>query len=92
MYYNNGDKYEGDLKNDKKYGQGILITKEGEIYDGDWKNDEKDGKGILKLSNGNTYFGYFKKNEKHGSGYYSEMSIQENWINGEKVENSNNNP
>ena len=36
MKYNNGDKYNGNFKNDIKEGKGILITSEGK-YECNWK-------------------------------------------------------
>ena len=40
MHYKNGDKYEGDGKNDEREGKGIMHYKNGDKYDGDWKNDK----------------------------------------------------
>ena len=49
MYYNNGDKYEGDYKTGKKEGKGIYYYNNGERYEGDFKNDKREGKGIFYL-------------------------------------------
>ena len=46
-YYNDGERYEGDWKNDLKDGKGIYYYNDGERYEGDWKNDLKQGKGIF---------------------------------------------
>ena len=35
-YYENGDKYEGDWKNNLKDGEGILYFKKGDLYKGNW--------------------------------------------------------
>ena len=40
MYWNDGHRYEGDWKNDKREGKGIMYYNNGEIDNGDWKNDE----------------------------------------------------
>ena len=47
MYYNNGDIYEGDWKNDEKEGKGTEYYNrddqfKGDKYVGDWKNCKKD--------------------------------------------------
>ncbi len=39
MYYNNGDRYEGDWRNGVREGEGILFYKNGKKDKGDWKND-----------------------------------------------------
>ena len=41
MCYNDGSRYEGDWKNDKKQGKGIIFYNNGSRYEGDWKNDKK---------------------------------------------------
>ena len=38
MYYKNGDRYEGDWKNDKKEGKGIYYYKNGDREMGDFSN------------------------------------------------------
>jgi len=47
----NGDKYEGDWKDDLKNGKGVIYYANGEIYDGEWKNDKYCGKGkrVIKV-------------------------------------------
>ena len=39
MYYNNGDRYEGEFKNGVREGEGILFYKNGQKDKGVWKND-----------------------------------------------------
>jgi hypothetical protein len=39
MYYNNGDKYEGEWINNDKYGFGIMYYNNGDIKIGMWKDD-----------------------------------------------------
>ena len=40
-YYSNGNKYEGQWKDDKKDGYGIYYYSNGEKYEGQWKDDKK---------------------------------------------------
>ena len=47
MYYKNGDRYDGEWKNDDREGMGILYYKNGDRYDGELKNDKREGMGIL---------------------------------------------
>ena len=44
MDYSNGDKYEGDWKDNKIHGKGKLTCAGGGVYEGYWK-DGKKGKG-----------------------------------------------
>ena len=41
MYYNNGDRYEGEWKNDKPEGKGIFYNNIGNIYEGYYKNGSR---------------------------------------------------
>ncbi len=45
-YLNNGDKFEGEYKNDKAEGKGIYYYINGNKYDIEWKNDKTEGKVI----------------------------------------------
>ena len=53
--YKNGDKFVGQLSNNKKNGRGTSKSHNGMIYDGDYKDDERHGYGIEKDQNGNKY-------------------------------------
>ena len=46
---NDSDRYEGELKNDKREGKGIMYYNNGKIEDGDWKEDKFQKKGFLNL-------------------------------------------
>jgi hypothetical protein len=43
--YANGNKYEGEVQNDKKDGRGVFEYANKDKYDGLWRDDKKDGKG-----------------------------------------------
>ena len=47
MYWNNGDRYEGEYKNDNREGKGIMFYNNGKIENGEWKNDEFKKKGFF---------------------------------------------
>ena len=71
MYYGNGDVYNGEWKNSKKNGKGIIVYKSGNKYDGYWEEGKKSGKGIYYFKNGVFY--YKDKNlEEEGLRWYFE--------------------
>ena len=51
-YHKNGNKYEGDWKNEKRDGKGIFYWNDGRKYEGDFKNNIREGNGILYYTNG----------------------------------------
>ena len=63
MYYKNGNKYEGEWKNDKKEGKGLFYWNNGDRYEGEWKNDNIEGKGIKYYKNGKIEDGNWKNNQ-----------------------------
>ena len=48
----NGDRYDGEYKNDKKCGLGIYQFASGFEYNGEFLNDKRHGLGELKLQDG----------------------------------------
>lgn len=50
LSYMNGEKYEGDWKEDRKEGVGKWYYTNGCYYDGEWKNDSMNGRGRLENS------------------------------------------
>ncbi|MAI03149.1 MAG: hypothetical protein CMQ75_01295 [Gammaproteobacteria bacterium] len=67
----NGDKYVGEWKDDKKYGQGTYTFANGDKYVGEWKDDKRHGQGTSTYANGDKYVGEFKDDKKHGQGTYT---------------------
>ena len=68
-YYKNGDKYEGNWKDNKKDGKGSFYYNEKEeVYKGNFINDYPNGNGIYYFKNGDRYEGLFKDGKKHGEG------------------------
>ena len=60
-YYDNGDRYEGDWRNDKAEGKRIYYFNNGDRYEGDYRNDKKEGKEIYYYTSGNRYEGDWRK-------------------------------
>jgi len=49
-YINDGYKYSGEFKNNKRHGIGTAYFESGDIYQGNFKDDLQNGKGLCKLS------------------------------------------
>ena len=46
MYWNDGDRYEGEWRNGKYEGKGIYYWNDGDRYEGEFRNGKAEGKGI----------------------------------------------
>ena len=87
MLFDNGAKYEGQWKNDKKQGKGVFTSSHyfdcknfvGMKYEGDFKEDKFEGFGITLYTNGDKYEGEWKNNKQYGKGIVT-------YFNGEKYE------
>ena len=63
--------YQGQVKDGKPNGLGILIFPSGGKYVGSWKNGVKNGKGTTTYQNGNKYVGEYKDGKKWNGKYYN---------------------
>ena len=63
-----GDRYEGEIKNNKPNGQGMYFAITGEIKEGNFKDGLLNGKGKMTLSNGFFLEGNFKDDQLEGQG------------------------
>ncbi|KRX10097.1 Protein kinase-like domain [Pseudocohnilembus persalinus] len=63
----NGSKYQGQIKNNMRNGQGKFYFQDGGLYEGQWKDNKMDGKGILYYQNGQkAYDGQWKDDMFNG--------------------------
>ena len=69
--WDNGDKYVGEWKDDKRHGQGTYTYINGEKYVGEHKEGKSHGQGTYTFTNGEKYVGEFKDNKRHGQGTYT---------------------
>ena len=73
--HENGDVYEGEWKDGKKNGVGVLISSEhGDRYEGEWKDGKQNGIGTYKDSSGKIISGNWKNGDikKEDMTYYKE--------------------
>ena len=59
-----GRKYEGHYKNDKKHGQGIYTWADGRKYDGQWQNGKQHGHGKYISKEGKQRQGIWKNGKR----------------------------
>jgi hypothetical protein len=85
--YMNGDVYQGNIKDNKRNGYGVMKWKDGDIYMGNWNDDNMNGEGkitynrIFCLA---SYEGTFVNNMKHGYGvgiFVNGNTYEGNWTN-----------
>jgi len=57
QYFPCNERYEGDWKDNKRYGYGVHCYAHGERYEGDWQDNMKHGFGIHYFGNGDKYEG-----------------------------------
>jgi hypothetical protein len=69
--YDDGAKYVGEWKGDKKHGQGTYTWPSGSSYVGEWKDGKKHGQGTYTYHTGGSYIGEYKNDKKHGQGTYT---------------------
>ena len=71
----NGDKFIGEIRDNKKNGYGILYYSNHENnirYEGFWKNNKKYSNGTMYYKNGSIYIGHWEEDLRNGEGviYY----------------------
>jgi len=59
--------YEGEYRDGKKNGRGVLVWADGDRYDGEWKDSKMHGRGKFSDENG-VYEGEYRDGKKNGSG------------------------
>ena len=64
ILYPNIGRYEGEVKNGKPEGKGILYINGGDRLEGDFKNGIPEGKGIYYYNNGDRYEGDYKNDKR----------------------------
>jgi hypothetical protein len=73
-----GARYEGQIKNGKRHGQGKLTYGNDIVYHGNFSNNNIHGEGFLIFPNGDTFTGQFKNNvlipEQYGTYDFSDGS------------------
>ena len=66
--YSDGSRYEGEMKDGKREGEGTWVRPDGTKYNGQWSNDKPDGLGTFIWPDGRKFKGYWKNGKRHGKG------------------------
>ena len=68
VVWENGDRFDGTLRQGKRHGTGQFTWANGQHYDGEWVDDVPRGQGRLRFANGNRYEGAVEAGLPEGSG------------------------
>ena len=80
-------KYNGEIKNGKPEGMGVLLYPSGTKYIGDWKDGRWNGQGTYTHSDGRKYVGEYKDGKPlNGTGYDKNGNIQVKFVNGKMID------
>ena len=85
----NGDKYNGNWKNQKPHGLGTFIWVNGTKYIGDWEFGIQNGQGTVTWTNGDKYIGGRKNGKADGQGTFifaNGITQSGEWKNGNLIE------
>jgi hypothetical protein len=66
--FKNGNKYDGQWRDDQMHGTGVYYYPDGSRYEGLFVNGKKNGKGNFYFSSGDIYIGDWKDDLKNGNG------------------------
>lgn len=55
--------FDGEYRNGKRNGHGVLTTPDGEIFDGEFRNDKRNGHGVLTTPDGKKVEGVWVNDE-----------------------------
>lgn len=91
-----GEKYLGNWSDNKKHGNGVIVTSEGVYYEGTFNQDAFSGFGLMILKDGTYYEGEFKAIGVLGgkgkltlqSGHVLDGNLTGSWSEGVKVTNA----
>ncbi len=86
--YKTGAVYEGETRNGKPDGRGVVTWPNGKRYEGEFFNGKFHGHGTFRWANGSTYTGEWSVSTRHGRGimkWSDGSSYDGEWENGEQT-------
>lgn len=86
-YYDNGDVFSGNFKEDEPSDGVYKFANDGSVYSGEFESSIREGYGTMYYSDGSYYKGYWKDDTFNGKGtlydYAQNISYTGNWTDGE---------
>jgi len=70
LAWTNGDRYEGEVLDDRMHGKGTYLYAGGNRYVGEFRHGRPHGEGTLVFANGDVYTGHFDRDTVEGRGTY----------------------
>jgi hypothetical protein len=89
--YQDGSRYDGGWKNEKRNGYGIWVRPDGTKYAGEWVDDKPDGLGMLTNADGLIFNGEWKAGKRNGKGtliYKDGTTLTGTWKDGRFADQS----
>ncbi|HAS43762.1 MAG TPA: hypothetical protein DCS93_24990 [Microscillaceae bacterium] len=68
--YSNGNRYQGDWKNNLYHGVGTLYWSDGEYYNGNFQFGKRQGQGSYYWPNGDKFIGEWQNDKRNGLGVF----------------------
>jgi hypothetical protein len=85
--FSNGETYQGEVRDSKPHGRGILRGVDGQSYEGEFSQGRPHGKGIWKYADGSVYDGQWASGQPHGRGkqvWKNGASYEGDWVRGQQ--------
>ena len=55
-----GPRYDGEVRDGKRHGQGVYEWPDGDRYEGEWREDKRHGQGVNEWPDGTRYEGEWR--------------------------------
>lgn len=82
--FEDGTRYEGEIRDEKPNGRGVYAGADGSRYDGEWRDGQANGQGTATYANGIRYDGSWRdgKPDGYGEALINGNTYRGNWAGG----------
>ena len=67
----NGDRYEGEWRDNKSHGRGTYTFADGDRFVGEFRDDKSHGQGTFTFANGDRFVGEYRDGKRNGQGTFT---------------------